>query len=132
MKCWLVGENESAILGPGWYDRVPDWFGLHCRESSGQASLILPSGSFTTISLLISSTSILKNHHPVIHLEWEQGHQTSILNPALPETGWQLIQIPYQYQKSIVISLTDITPLYAESSLKPFSNSLLFSALFIN
>lgn len=42
MRAWIVGQNETAILGDGWYGRCPEWFGLPYRESFGACSLRLP------------------------------------------------------------------------------------------
>lgn len=55
-RAWLVGQNEAALIGDGWYDRAPSWYGFPFRESFPQATLrIHPNGAGDTLHLFVAS-----------------------------------------------------------------------------
>jgi hypothetical protein len=93
-RTWLVGQNESSILGEGWYDRWPDWFGLPFRESFGRATLRIPGlGAGMQLTLLLGSALALHtgSQEVKIHLGKDQWEKTLV--PAFPKTGWQAVTL---------------------------------------
>lgn len=78
VRSWLVAQNEAAVLGDGWYGRVPDYYGLPCRESFPQASLLLPKvqrGDRITLLLASVMANYRDSQRVWIHYEgltWEK------------------------------------------------------------
>lgn len=92
---WIVGVNESVILGAGWYDRIPDFFGVPARESFPTAELILPPlpgpGHLT---LLLGSALALHKESQIVTVTAFGLTTKHRVAPVLPHTGWQPITLP--------------------------------------
>ena len=96
MRAWIVGQNETPILGDGWYGRCHDWYGLPYRESFGLCTLRLPSlsnGSHITLVL----GSALCQHCPSQPLIVRCGSREwrFELRPQPSGYGWQNIDLDF-------------------------------------
>ena len=95
MQAWIVGQNETAILGEGWYDRAPDWFGLPFRESFPHSVLRIPSPpSARRVTLLLSSA--LAFHTGSQWVEISLGGDCTRCQIHGPRAGleWQVVTVP--------------------------------------
>jgi len=95
VRAWIVGQNEAAILGEGWYDRAPDWFGFPFRESFPQAVLRIPVQAVTHQVILLLS-SALAIHAGSQWVEINPGGPVSriTLPPPSPGAEWRVVRIP--------------------------------------
>ncbi|MCA9439679.1 MAG: hypothetical protein KC964_02655 [Candidatus Omnitrophica bacterium] len=94
MRAWIVGQNETPILGEGWYGRSHDWYGLPFRESFGRCSLRLPPiPGRTRLTLVLGSA--LCQHCPSQMLIVRCGDRewSFELRPQPSGYGWQNVEI---------------------------------------
>ena len=89
-RAWIVGQNEAAILGEGWYDRRAEWFGLPFRESCPRASLRLPEvADGDRVTLLLSSDLALHQGKQKVRVILADRAWDFEVRPPKPACGWQ-------------------------------------------
>lgn len=96
-RAWVVGLNETPLLGEGWYDRAPDWFGLPFRESYPRSVLRFPelkTGDKATL-LLSSDLAIHVGNQAVRFRLGEQTWEQNLRPPGLA-SDWQPITLAIQ------------------------------------
>jgi hypothetical protein len=94
VRAWLVGQNEAAILGQGWYDRCPDWFGLPFRESFPEAEIRLSEWrEGDRLHLLCGSYLAALGKSQELRLEWGSSVVAHTLSQENQPAGWQWVSI---------------------------------------
>ena len=93
MLAWIVGQNETSILGEGWYGRCPDWFGLPFRESFGRCSLRIPSNRPRRITLVVGSALCFHQPDQSLHIRCQERDWTFRLVPQPEGYGWQVLTL---------------------------------------
>lgn len=138
MRAWIVGQNEAAILGEGWYDRAPDWFGLPFRESFPRAVLRIPSQAVTSrITLVLSSA--LAFHHGSQWVEITLGdfRARHLLPPPSPGGEWRLVGIPVPRRIPLQANLevTLVAQAWRHGEMEPIKDfrevGILFAGVFV-
>jgi len=109
-RAWLVGQNDASIVGEGWYDRMPDFFGLPFRESFPRATLRfddLIAGE--KISFVLGSAFALHESCQQVRIRIGKETWEREMRPPLPQTGWQAITVvvPAGTKQTEVILETD-------------------------
>ena len=95
MRAWIAGQNEAAILGEGWYDRAPDWFGFPFRESFPHAVLRIPSQAVAhQVILLLSSALAFHTGSQWVEITVAGAATRCLLSPPLQGAEWRVISIP--------------------------------------
>lgn len=93
MRTWLAGENESAVLGRGWYGRGADWYGLPFRESCPEAELrFRKTAEDHTLHLLLAAPPALHQADWCCRVQIHAENYAWVFRPPLPATGWQVFQ----------------------------------------
>jgi len=94
LRTWVVGHNEIAVLGEGWYDRSPEWFGLPYRESFPRATLRVPVlGVGDRLTLLLSSNLGLRRGEQQTSLRVGENKLEFTLKPQLHGICWQTVSL---------------------------------------
>jgi hypothetical protein len=136
-RAWVVGMNEGAILGEGWYGRRPDWFGLPFRESFGRASLRVPDlEKGGKIVFLLSSCLALHTDRQTVRIQI--GEQSSTLTLSRPDTGrpWKTftIEVPKGVRSEPLTSILLETDEWRHGNYEPIPDfrevGLLFAGVF--
>ncbi len=95
MRAWIVGQNEAAILGEGWYDRAPEWFGLPFRESFPKAVLRIPFQAVAgQITLLLSSALAFHTGSQWVEISAGGCRTRYSLTPPTPGAEWRVVTVP--------------------------------------
>ena len=95
MRAWIVGQNEAVILGEGWYDRAPDWFGLPFRESFPQAVLRIPTQAISgPVTLLLSSALAFHQGSQWVEITVGETRTRHFLPPPTPGVAWRAVIVP--------------------------------------
>ncbi len=95
VRAWIVGQNEAVILGEGWYDRAPDWFGLPFRESFPRAILRIPSQAVAgPVTLLLSSALAFHNGAQWVEISVGEACTRHVLPAPIPGQEWRAVTVP--------------------------------------
>ncbi len=94
MRAWIVGQNEAAILGEGWYGRCDDWYGLPFRESFGRCTLRIPRRSHKRhLTLVLGSALCLHRPSQTLTVRCRDQEWKFELKPQPRGYGWQNIDV---------------------------------------
>ncbi len=94
IRAWVVGQNEGPILGEGWYDRGPEWFGFPFRESLARAVLRVPGvAPGDRLSLLLGSALAYHIGSQAIAVRLGSLCLETVLRPPFPKSGWEMVSL---------------------------------------
>ncbi|MCG3196827.1 MAG: hypothetical protein HUU16_09605 [Candidatus Omnitrophica bacterium] len=92
IRAWVVGQNEGPIIGEGWYDRGPDWFGFPFRESFARGVLRIPAlAPGDRLNLLLGSALAYHMGSQEVVIRLGSLNLKKVLRPPFPKSGWEFV-----------------------------------------